>query len=211
MRPARLLVAARAPGAATSPAVDFLVPGLEGLHFCAYGSSAGSVVVACGRQVGAAAHPLPAATPPPAPPPPTPRNAPQLDHIGHAPEDTWAQQQLQTVLVLDLHHPTALAATLSVEPCGDGAAGRQLVPAPLAEPVLHVAFGGGPHLLLAACTHNTLAIVSLEGLAVQLFHQQTSSCAAAEPPALWHQVAAVHCGHADLLALRWAAAAARWA
>ena len=47
-----LQVAARVPGAATSNAVDFLIAGLEGLHFVAYGSSHGSVVVACARQVG---------------------------------------------------------------------------------------------------------------------------------------------------------------
>ena len=51
----RLQVAARVPGAATSNAVDFLIAGLEGLHFVAYGSSHGTVVVACARQVCALA------------------------------------------------------------------------------------------------------------------------------------------------------------
>ena len=46
-----LLPGTRLGGAASSPAVDFLIPGLEGLHFTAYGSSQGSVVVACARQV----------------------------------------------------------------------------------------------------------------------------------------------------------------
>jgi hypothetical protein len=50
-----LQVAARVPGAATSNAVDFLIAGLEGLHFVAYGSSHGTVVVACARQVCALA------------------------------------------------------------------------------------------------------------------------------------------------------------
>lgn len=49
---ARLQVAARVPGAAISPAVDFLIAGLDGLHFVAYGSTQGTVVVACARQVG---------------------------------------------------------------------------------------------------------------------------------------------------------------
>lgn len=47
----RLQTSGRVPGAAVSAAVDFLIPGLEGLHFVAYGSSQGSVVVACARQV----------------------------------------------------------------------------------------------------------------------------------------------------------------
>lgn len=51
--PATLQLGDRLPGAACSEAVDFLVPGLEGLHLVAYGSSQGSVVVACARQVRA--------------------------------------------------------------------------------------------------------------------------------------------------------------
>lgn len=47
----QLQVAARVPGAAVSPPVDFLIPGLEGLHFVAYGCSRGTVVIACARQV----------------------------------------------------------------------------------------------------------------------------------------------------------------
>ena len=83
--------------------------------------------------------------------------------------------------------------------------------------MLHVAFGGGPHLLLAACTRDTLAVVSLEGLAAHLFQQQTggggggggggsssSSCGTAggQQQALWHQLASAHCGAADVLAMR---------
>ena len=49
---ALLQISARCPGAAVSPAVDFLIPGLEGHHFVAYGCAQGSVVVACARQVG---------------------------------------------------------------------------------------------------------------------------------------------------------------
>ena len=73
----------------------------------------------------------------------------------------------------------------------------------------HVAFGGGPHLLLAACTKNTLVAVSLEGLAAHLFQQQTSggdgggaAAGATGQQALWQQLAAVHCGDADVLAIR---------
>lgn len=48
---ALLQLAERVPGAAASVPVDFLVPGLDGLHFVAYGTSQGSVVICCARQV----------------------------------------------------------------------------------------------------------------------------------------------------------------
>ena len=51
MNGAQLRLAERVSGAATSQPVDFLIPGLDGLHFVAYGTSRGSVVVACARQV----------------------------------------------------------------------------------------------------------------------------------------------------------------
>lgn len=117
------------------------------------------------------------------------------------------QQQLKTLLVLDLRPPAAAAALTFSAAHGSGGAVAAPAPAPdapLDGAVLHVAFGGGPHLLLAACTRDTLAVVSLEGLAAHLFQQQTSGGGAA-PPAqhpLSHQLAAVHCGHADLLAIR---------
>jgi hypothetical protein len=150
----------------------------------------------------------------------------QLDHIGAACQDRVEQQELQTMLVLDLHHPPAAAAATVVSTSsrdgGPGAPAPLLLPpaalaAPLGEPVVHVAYGGGPHLLLAACTRDTLAVVSLEGLAAHLFHQQTSGGegslhggsegggggACAGQQALWHQLAAAHCGHAEVLAIRW--------
>lgn len=46
---------------------------------------------------------------------------------------------------------------------------------PLVHPVRHVCFGGGPHLLLAAATEDTLAVFSLEHLAIQLFNEQFRS------------------------------------
>jgi hypothetical protein len=157
-----------------------------------------------------------------APPPP----CLQLDHIGSACQDRVEQQEMQTLLVLDLHHPAAAAAatvvSASARDGGPSAPAPLLLPpaapaAPLGEPVVHVAYGGGPHLLLAACTRDTLAVVSLEGLAAHLFQQQTSGGegsahgggdggsegACAGQQALWHQLAAAHCGHAEVLAIRW--------
>ena len=142
---------------------------------------------------------------------PCPRPTPQLDHIGSAAtQDKAEQQQLQTLLVLDLQRPAAAAAALTVGAHGSsGHAAPAAGSVPLEDAVLRVAFGGGPHLLLAACTRDTLAVVSLEGLAAHLFHQQTSgacSAAAAHQP-LWQQLAAVHCGHAEVLAIRCATGA----
>lgn len=132
----------------------------------------------------------------------------QLDHIGSACQDKMEQQQLEMVLVMDLHYPAATATVVTARPSTLGCVAAP-APSPLGDPVLHVAFGGGPHLLLAACSQDTLVVASLEGLAAYLFHQQTSSCGGAHTPSvkqhtrLWHQVAAVHCGHAEVLAIRW--------
>ena len=58
--PVGLELAARTPPApsASAQAVDFLVPGLEHLHFVAYGASDGSVAVV-GAQVRGALPPQP--------------------------------------------------------------------------------------------------------------------------------------------------------
>ncbi|KAL4433701.1 hypothetical protein ABPG75_000142 [Micractinium tetrahymenae] len=198
---ARLQAATRVPGVAVSPAVDFLIAGLNGLHFVAYGSTQGSVVVACARQ---------------------------LDHIGSTQDraDQAAGEQLQTLLVLDLQQPAGVSATaFGVTPSGSSgsrgsthaasgppAAAAEGQGPPLADPVLQVAYGGGPHLLLAACTHDNLVVVSLEGLAAHLYQQQTSGgegsgcgggSGSAAPHPLWHQLAAVHCGAAEVLAISW--------
>lgn len=137
----------------------------------------------------------------------------QLDHIGSAAcQDRAEQQQLQTLLVLDLQRPASAATALTFSAHGSSvtAAPSPEPGTPLSDAVLHVAFGGGPHLLLAACTRDTLTVVSLEGLAAHLFHQQTSGCGASLPAQqpLWQQLAAVHSGHAELLAIRWVLAAA---
>lgn len=145
----------------------------------------------------------------------------QLDQIGSTQVNSEQQgEQLQTLLVLDLRQPLAAtvtavsvssARTASPAPQPADPASAQAATPSLADPVLHVAYGGGPHLLLAACTHDTLVVVSLEGLAAHLFHQQTSgggtSVAAAGHRTLWQQLAAVHCGPAEVLAIRYGA---RW-
>jgi hypothetical protein len=41
------VVAQRFASGPSSPAINFFVPGLEGVEFCAYGSDDGSVVVGC--------------------------------------------------------------------------------------------------------------------------------------------------------------------
>lgn len=143
----------------------------------------------------------------------------QLEQIGSANDngEQASDEQLQTLLVLDLHQPGGPSATTfgavpgglssrsstSVAPASQSAAGQGRGQAQ-ADAVVHVAYGGGPHLLLAACTHDTLAVVSLEGLAAHLYQQQTGGAGSGGVAAhqLWHQLAAVHCGAADVLALR---------
>lgn len=129
----------------------------------------------------------------------------QLDHIGSACQDKCtAQQQLETLLVLDLQRPASAAAALTFDAAsGAGTAAAGGAALPLCEPVQHVAIGGGPHLLIAAATRDCLVVASLEGLAAHLFQRQASGGgAAAAPQPLWHQLAAAHCGQAELLAIR---------
>ncbi len=147
----------------------------------------------------------------------------QLEQIGGA-QDSSEQsvsEQLQTLLVLDLHQPAGATATAfgatpgssggsTHVPAASASASAERQGAVLADPVLHVAYGGGPHLLLAACTRDTLVVVSLEGLAAHLYQQQTcgeggsgGGGASVAEPQLWHQLTAVHCGAADVLAIRW--------
>lgn len=153
----------------------------------------------------------------------------QLEQIGSAQAggEQEAGEHLQTLLVLDLHQPAGASVTaFGADPSGRAggtrgaptaasAAAVERQGAALADPVVHVAYGGGPHLLLAACTRDTLAVVSLEGLAAHLYQQQT--CGAGSGGSgdegggtaehqLWHQLAAVHCGAADVLAIRWGGA-----
>ncbi len=129
----------------------------------------------------------------------------QLDHIGSTSHEECTAQHLETLLVLDLQRPASAAAALTFDAASaSGSATDGALALPLGEPVQHVAIGGGPHLLLAAATRDTLVVVSLEGLAAHLFQRQASSGSAAGPSQpLWQQLAAVSCGHAELLAIRW--------
>lgn len=131
----------------------------------------------------------------------------QLDHIGSTSQDKCGAQHLETLLVLDLQRPASAAAALTFDAAsGTGSTTAGASALPLGEPVQHVAIGGGPHLLLAAATRDTLVVASLEGLAAHLFQRQASGGGAAGPPQpLWQQLAAAHCGHADVLAIRWGA------
>lgn len=78
----------------------------------------------------------------------------------HDPAAPTPPTPLHSVVVLDLCQPSG--------PSGGGS-GR-----PLDEPVLHLAYGGGPHLLLAAATEQWLVVCSLEGLAASLFAHQVA-------------------------------------
>ena len=171
---ALLSLQSRLPGSACSPVQNFIIPGLPEVHFCAWGTAKGSVAIAC-VQVGRSRHltccPRASAAPgwpgalqrPPLPP--TPKTQPNLCRspglqVGEAaggaaatPAAARPPTPLHSALVLDLCRP---------------ASGR-----PLDEPVLHVAYGGGPRLLLAAATEQSLVVCSLERFAAALFSQQT--------------------------------------
>jgi hypothetical protein len=183
LAPARVGVAAQTAAAATSPVISWVIPGLEGAVFYAWGGDSGAVSV--GRaEVRRAPAPARAAAAPPAPPPLTARAAtPQA-----ADGDAASFRTLLTTWVLD----------------EAGAA--------VAEPVVRLAFGGGPHVLLAAASAGgRLAALSLEALVAGAFRADAPAAGPGAGPRGSEErvhvaaasLAAGGGGSGDVLALSW--------
>lgn len=141
-------VRSQSAGCPTSSPIDFLVPGLEGHHFVAWGVDRGMI------DVG-------------------------FFQLPHAASDDASSSSVS--LPSSWRHLISLniATTNGTE-----------------EAVTHLAFGGGPHVLLAAATRTKLAIFSLEPLMDHVFQADTVAGVAYEHESRpWELSPAVHNEH----------------